>query len=71
MCPDSSSALSSCFSVAIFAALGLGFALGEFGWFGVHAGDEQDGAYQQMRVYAEVLQEDPDRLRDRARTSTT
>ena len=43
-------------SVAIFATLGLGFLLGEFGIFGVHAGDQQDGAYQQMRVYAEVLQ---------------
>jgi carboxyl-terminal processing protease len=43
-------------SVAIFAALGLGFALGEFGLLGVHAGSEQDGAYRQMRVYAEVLQ---------------
>ncbi len=42
-------------SVAIFVALGLGFALGEFGWFGVHA-DDQDAAYRQMRVYAEVLQ---------------
>jgi carboxyl-terminal processing protease len=42
-------------SVAIFAVLGFGFALGEFGWFGVHAGGEQDGAYRQMRVYAEVL----------------
>jgi len=42
-------------SVAIFVGLGLGFALGEFGWFGVHA-DDQDGAYRQMRVYAEVLQ---------------
>ncbi len=42
-------------SVAIFAALGLGFGLGEFGLFGVHAGVEQDGAYRQMRVYAEVL----------------
>jgi carboxyl-terminal processing protease len=42
-------------SVAIFAALGLGFALGEFGWFGVHAGGQQDGAYRQMSVYAEVL----------------
>jgi len=42
-------------SVAIFAALGLGFAMGEFGLFGVHAGGEQDGAYRQMRVYAEVL----------------
>ena len=43
-------------SVAIFAALGLGFALGEFGLLGVHAGTDQDGAYRQMRVYAEVLQ---------------
>jgi carboxyl-terminal processing protease len=43
-------------SVAIFVTLGLGFALGQFGWFGVHAGDDQDGAYRQMRVYAEVLQ---------------
>ena len=42
-------------SVAIFVGLVLGFALGEFGWFGVHA-DDQDGAYRQMRVYAEVLQ---------------
>jgi len=41
-------------SVAIFAALGFGFALGEFGWFGVHAGG-QDGAYRQMRVYGDVL----------------
>ncbi|HEY1648091.1 MAG TPA: S41 family peptidase [Terracidiphilus sp.] len=43
-------------SVGIFVALGLGFALGEFNWFGVHAGDDQDGAYRQMHVYAEVLQ---------------
>ena len=42
-------------SVAIFAALGLGFALGQFGLLGVHAGGEQDGAYRQMHVYAEVL----------------
>ena len=42
-------------AAAIFAALGLGFALGEFGLFGVHAGSEQDGAYRQMHVYAEVL----------------
>ena len=41
--------------MAIFAALGLGFVLGEFGWLGVHAGGQQDGAYRQMRVYAEVL----------------
>jgi carboxyl-terminal processing protease len=42
-------------SSVIFFALLLGFAVGEFGWFGVHAGSEQDGAYRQMRVYAEVL----------------
>jgi len=41
-------------SVVIFAALGMGFVLGEFGIFGVHAG-QQDGAYRQMRVYSEVL----------------
>jgi carboxyl-terminal processing protease len=29
--------------------------LGEFGIFGVNAGSEQDGAYNEMRVYAEVL----------------
>jgi carboxyl-terminal processing protease len=29
--------------------------MGEFGLFGVHAGGESDGAYRQMRVYAEVL----------------
>ena len=42
-------------SAAIFAALGLGFLFGEFGWFGVHAGGQQDGAYQQMNVYRQVL----------------
>ncbi|MGD0788339.1 MAG: S41 family peptidase [Terracidiphilus sp.] len=42
-------------SVAIFSALGFGFVLGEFGLFGVHAGGQQDGAYRQMRVYAEIL----------------
>ncbi len=42
-------------AVAVFATLGLGFALGQFGYFGVHAGGEQDGAYSQMRVYGEVL----------------
>ncbi len=41
-------------SAAIFAALGLGFFLGEFGFFGVHAGQE-DGAYRQMSVYRQVL----------------
>lgn len=40
---------------AVFAVLVLGFTLGEFGLFGVHAGGEQDGAYRQMHVYAEVL----------------
>jgi carboxyl-terminal processing protease len=42
-------------SVAIFIALGLGFVLGEFNWFGVHADGEQDGAYLQMGVYQQVL----------------
>jgi carboxyl-terminal processing protease len=42
-------------SVAIFSALGLGFVLGEFGLTGVHAGNQQDGAYRQMSVFAEVL----------------
>jgi carboxyl-terminal processing protease len=42
-------------AIVIFSALGLGYVLGEFGWLGVHAGDEQDAAYKQMRVYAEVL----------------
>jgi carboxyl-terminal processing protease len=40
---------------AVFAALGLVFALGQFGWFGVRAGGEQDGAYSQIRVYQQVL----------------
>ncbi|MGH9598890.1 MAG: S41 family peptidase, partial [Terracidiphilus sp.] len=43
-------------SLSIFAVLGLGFVLGQFNLFGVHAGSQQDGAYRQMRVYAEVLQ---------------
>jgi carboxyl-terminal processing protease len=42
-------------SVAIFASLGLGFAMGEFGLFGVHAGGEQDGAYRQIIVFRQVL----------------
>ncbi len=42
-------------SLAIFATLGLGFVLGEFGLLGVHAGGQQDGAYRQMRVYDDVL----------------
>jgi len=43
-------------SVLIALALLSGFVLGEFGLLGVHAGTDQDGAYRQMRVYAEVLQ---------------
>jgi carboxyl-terminal processing protease len=39
-------------SVVIFAGLGLSYVLGELGYIGVHAGDEQDAAYKQMRVYA-------------------
>jgi carboxyl-terminal processing protease len=42
-------------SVVIFVALGLGYVQGVFGWFGVHAGDQQDAAYRQIGVYAEVL----------------
>jgi carboxyl-terminal processing protease len=42
-------------SVAIFASLGLGFGLGEFGMLGVHAGGQQDGAYRQMAVFRQVL----------------
>lgn len=42
-------------AAGIFAVLGLGFGLGQFGFFGVHAGSEDDGAYRQMHVYAEVL----------------
>lgn len=42
-------------AVAVFAVVGLGFTMSQFGWFGVHAGGEQDGAYDQMHVYAQVL----------------
>ena len=42
-------------AAAVFAALGLGFGLGEFGFFGVRAGADQDGAYRQMNVYQQVL----------------
>jgi len=42
-------------SVAICASLVFGFAMGEFNLFGVHAGTDQDGAYKQMNVYADVL----------------
>jgi carboxyl-terminal processing protease len=42
-------------SIVIFASLALGYFLGEWGWIGVYAGDEQDAAYNQTKVYAEVL----------------
>ena len=41
--------------VGVFAALGLGYGLGEMGWFGVQAGSQQDGAYKQIGVYQQVL----------------
>ena len=43
-------------SMAIFVAFGSAFLLGQFGLFGVHAGDAQDGAYREMSVYGNVLQ---------------
>jgi carboxyl-terminal processing protease len=42
-------------AIVIFGSLGMGFAMGEFGLFGVYADSDQDGAYRQMNVYAEVL----------------
>ena len=42
-------------SLAICLALITGFALGEFGLLGVRAGGQQDGAYNQIRVYRQVL----------------
>lgn len=42
-------------AIVVFASLGMGFALGQFGFFGVHAGSDGDGAYRQMHVYAQVL----------------
>jgi carboxyl-terminal processing protease len=41
--------------VAVVAALGFGFVVGMVGLLGVHASGQQDGAYRQMRVYADVL----------------
>ena len=41
--------------IAICLILGFGFLLNEYGWFGVRAGSGQDGAYREMRVYADVL----------------
>jgi len=41
--------------VAVFAVVGLSYGLGQMGWFGVHAGSEQDGAYKQIGVYQQVL----------------
>jgi carboxyl-terminal processing protease len=42
-------------SVTIVAVLGVSFVLGQLGWLGVHAGDQNDAAYRQMGVYAQVL----------------
>lgn len=42
-------------AIGVFATLGMGFVFGQVGWFGVHAGGEQDGAYKQMSVFAQVL----------------
>lgn len=42
-------------SLAICLALITGFVLGEFGLLGVRAGGQQDGAYNQIRVYRQVL----------------
>jgi carboxyl-terminal processing protease len=42
-------------SLIIFVVLLASHVLGELGYIGVHAGDEQSAAYKQMRVYAEVL----------------
>lgn len=39
----------------IFAGLGVSYVAGEFGWIGVRAGNDQDAAYKQMSVYAQVL----------------
>ena len=42
-------------AAAVFVVLCLGFAAGKYGWFGVHAGGQSDGAYRQIHVYADVL----------------
>jgi carboxyl-terminal processing protease len=42
-------------SVVLFLVLGAGYTLGEMGWIGVHAGDDADGAYRQMGVFADVM----------------
>lgn len=41
--------------MAIIAPLALYAFFADRGWFGVHAGGQDDGAYHQMHVYAEVL----------------
>jgi carboxyl-terminal processing protease len=43
------------FSVAVCAALLLGFVLSGSSLFGVHASGQSDGAYRQIKVYADVL----------------
>jgi carboxyl-terminal processing protease len=42
-------------AAAVFVVLCLGFGAGKYGWFGVHAGGQSDGAYRQIHVYADVL----------------
>ncbi|HVN94742.1 MAG TPA: S41 family peptidase [Terracidiphilus sp.] len=42
-------------AVVIFAGVFVSYFLGELGYIGVRADDEQGAAYKQMRVYAEVL----------------
>jgi carboxyl-terminal processing protease len=42
-------------AVVVVSPLVLASFFGEFGWFGVHAGGEQDGAYNQIHVYQQVL----------------
>jgi carboxyl-terminal processing protease len=41
--------------VAVLVTLSLGTGLGLLGFMGVHADGDQDGAYRQMGVYAQVL----------------
>ena len=42
-------------AVVVVAPLVVASIFSERGWFGVHAGGEQDGAYNQIHVYQQVL----------------
>jgi len=42
-------------AIVVVAPLLVASIFGRFGWFGVRAGGEQDGAYSQIRVYQQVL----------------